>query len=382
MSKVFCTAPWVGITVREDGHVRTCCNGRTSLGNLNQTSIVEILDSPALKKIQQRMLAGEPDQFNCQSCISLQQQTGLATVQQHYNKFYPDIVEDQFELKFLDIRWNNSCNLGCMYCNATFSSVWQDRLNVRINSANKDYQDELLDWILEKSHQTKEIMLVGGEPLLMKQNYALIERLSDQCQISFITNLSYNLPDLPCTPKLLSRPRSNTVWNVSLENTGAQFEYVRNGGSWVQIEQNLRYIDKHWPGSVSINFVYSMFSAFSIVETIQALHALGVKKINLFPVTSNPTMDVFNMPRPIRQLAAEQLRLARQWHLDHIPSEDWDLYPLQGVDTVLENLEGPDKNLPITSKLFFNRIDWYDQYNQQKFKDLWPNVVDLVEKYL
>lgn len=381
-NKVFCTAPWVGITIREDGHVRTCCVGGTSLGNLNQINIVEILESDTLKQIQQRMLSGEPDLENCQSCIKSQQQTGLATLQEHYNKFYPKIVKEQVELKCLDIRWNNTCNIGCMYCGPTFSSVWQDRQKIKRSLVVKDYQDELLDWILKKSHQIKEVMLVGGEPMLMKQNYALINQLPDQCQVSVITNLSYNLPELPCTPKLLNRPRSNTLWNVSLDNIGMQFEYVRNGGNWSQIESNLKYLNQHWPESVSINFVYSMFSAFSLVETIQTLHKLGAKKINLFTITSNPTMDLFNMPAPIRQLAAEQIRLAQQWHVDNLHPEDKDLYPLQGTDAILKHLESSVKITSITSKMFYDKINWYDQYNQQKFRDLWPNVIDLVEKYL
>jgi MoaA/NifB/PqqE/SkfB family radical SAM enzyme len=33
---VYCTAPFNGLTIREDGHVRTCCSGINSLGNLNK----------------------------------------------------------------------------------------------------------------------------------------------------------------------------------------------------------------------------------------------------------------------------------------------------------------------------------------------------------
>lgn len=66
-SKVFCTAPWAGLTVREDGHVKTCCVGGTSLGNLNDTSIQEILKSQSLADIQQNMLSGEPDKKNCRA---------------------------------------------------------------------------------------------------------------------------------------------------------------------------------------------------------------------------------------------------------------------------------------------------------------------------
>jgi len=380
--QVYCTAPWTGLTVREDGHVRTCCVGNTSLGNLNQTSMPEILKSQSLKDIQQNMLSGRPDRENCQSCIDLEKQAGLATLKEHYNLFYPDFTEDQLRLKSLDIRWNNACNLGCMYCTPTFSSVWQDRLKIKRESVTKPYQDDLLQWILDRSPEIDEVMLVGGEPMLMKQNYELLNRLADQCKISIITNLSYDLPSLPCTPKLLSRPRLNTKWNVSLENTGHQFEYVRNGGEWDLIEHNLRYLSQHWPESVSINFVYSMFSAFDIAETIETFHRFGIKKINMFPINDTPNMDVFNMPEAIRKKAAQELESVRNWHFENLHSEDRDFYPIQGIDAVLDQLIESSKPAAVTLKMFKDQINHYDHYNKQKFQDLWPNVIDLVEKYL
>lgn len=381
-SKVYCTAPWTGLTVREDGYVRTCCVGTKLLGNLSETSMPEILKSQSLKEIQQNMLSGKPDQENCRVCIDLEKQTGLASQRAHYNLFYPDFAEDQLKLKSLDIRWNNACNLGCMYCSPTFSSIWQDRLKIKREPVTKPYQDDLLQWILDRSPEIDEVMLVGGEPMLMKQNYELLNRLSDQCKISIITNLSYNLPSLPCTPKLLSRPRLNTKWNVSLENTGHQFEYVRNGGEWALIEHNLRYLSQHWPETISINFVYSMFSAFDIVETIKTFHRFGIKKINMFPINDTPNMDVFNMPNIIRKKAAQELESARNWHFENLHSEDRDFYPIQGIDAIFDQLVESSKPAAVTLKMFKDQINQYDQYNKQKFQDLWPNVIDLVEKYL
>jgi radical SAM protein with 4Fe4S-binding SPASM domain len=382
MTKVFCTAPWTGLTIREDGHVRTCCVGDTSLGNLNEAGIQEILKSQSLKEIQQNMLSGKPDQKNCQTCIQSETQSGLATLKEHYNLFYPDFVKDQLNLKCLDIRWNNACNLGCVYCNPTFSSVWQDRLNIKRSLVVKPYQDDLLQWILSRSTEIDEIMLVGGEPMLMKQNYKLINDLSDQCKISIITNLSYNLSELPCTPRLLSRPRSNTKWNVSLENTGAKFEYVRNMGKWSLIEDNLQYLVQHWPNTVSINFVYSMFSAFDIVETIKTFHQAGIKKINMFPINNNYSMDVFNMPESIRKKAAYELKAASEWHFENLHPEDRDFYPIQGIDATFNQLTKSKEPALVTLKMFNDQIIQYDQYNHQKFQDLWPNIIDLVEEYL
>lgn len=376
---VYCTAPWNGLTIREDGHVRTCCSGSTSLGDLNKISIKEIESSTELANIREKMLNGFPDPDNCKSCINQERQSGLAPLRQHYNQYYSTI--DEFKLKFVDIRWNNTCNLACMYCDPPLSSTWSDKLNVSLQKPVKPYQDELLDWILEKIDHTHEIMLVGGEPMLMKQNYALLARLPDSCQISIITNLSYDLESLPCLKDLLRRPKDKVRWNVSFENLRSKFEYVRQGASWAQIEKNLQFINKHWPDIMSVNVVYSLFSAFDLPEFIQYATSMNIKKFTLFSITKNPTMDVFNMPDAIRELAAKELELAKQYQIDSLHPEDRELYPMQGIDALINSLKQPAKQIPTLSE-FNKQIEWYDQWSDVKFADLWPNIIELVNQEL
>jgi len=93
-------------------------------------------------------------------------------------------------------------------------------------------------------------------------------------------------------------------------------------------------------------------------------------------------MDVFNMPEPIRLAAANELERAKQWHFENLHPEDKDLYPLQGADTILNQLRQSEIPASITLENFLNKIQWYDQYHPLKFDALWPNVIDLAKKYL
>ena len=379
--KVYCTAPWNGLTIREDGQVRTCCSGGKSLGNLNTQPIQDIEKSNILTQIQQDMRLGQPNLENCQSCINQQKQSGFATLRDHYNKFYPT-VGNQIELKFLDIRWNNVCNLGCLYCTPMFSSTWADRLNANLaNLPVKNYQDDLLEWILDRSEHVNEIMLVGGEPLLIKQNYKLLAQLPKQCQISIITNMSYDLEKNPAMISLLARPAEKIIWNVSMENVGRKFEYVRSGASWEQTKKNLKLLLRHWPETVSINMVYNLFSAFDLCETVQELHAIGIKKITLFNINRNRTVDLFNMPKEIKQLALQELMSAKDWHTNALHPEDQDLYPWSGADELIKQLNTPTLT-PITLSEFEYKMQWYDSWSVEKFSNLWPKVNQLIQKHL
>jgi len=382
-NQVYCTAPWNGLTIREDGKVKTCCIGQTTLGDLNQVSIRDIRKSIKLDQIQQDMLSNNPNLDNCQHCINQENQNGLATLRQHYLKYYPEFDVGKNALKFIDIRWNNSCNLGCLYCSTTFSSTWEKRLHqVKKLSPKKTYQDELLDWILEEINDIEEVMLVGGEPMLMKQNYTLLSRLPLTCKISIITNLNYDLENLPCWPDLIRHQKKSIIWNISLENIGEQFEYVRSGGSWEQIQKNLNLLQQHWPDNISINMIYNVFSAFTLANTIEYLNQLGIKKINLFPINENPCLNISNFPYQVRKIAADHLQLAHNQHFNSIHPDDRDFYPIQGADSILRSLLSNHSENILTLEQFNEKITWYDQWNEKKFVELWPDVAEMIRSYL
>jgi organic radical activating enzyme len=324
-----------------------------------------------------------PNLENCEQCLNQENITGLATLRQHYLKFYPLVDKEKITLRFIDIRWNNTCNLGCLYCNSGFSSTWENRLGqLKKYSATKPYQDELLNWILERIDHVKEIMLVGGEPMLMKQNYTLLAKLPDHCKISIITNLNYDLKNLPCIADLLKRPSDNICWNVSLENTKEKFEYVRSGGSWAQIEENFSFLKQHWPENISLNMVYSVFSAFDMPDDINYFYRIGIKKFNLFPVASNPTINLANFPKSIRDFAADKLRLILKNHLSFIPPDDHELYPIQGLKDLLQGLEKNSNRTVITLAEFDTKLNWYDKWSQKKFTDLWPDIYIMIRNNL
>ena len=377
---VYCTAPWNGFTVREDGSVKTCCAGSAVLGNLKTSSMAEILNSQPLKKIQSILEQGQVPTHNCQSCVSQEQLTGLASLRQHYLKHYPNVYSG-LKLNNLDIRWNNSCNLSCQYCGPTVSSTWQKKLRIPVSSPVKPYQDELEQFILDNIDQVQEITLVGGEPMLMKQNANLLQKLPQQTKISVITNIAYDLERMPYMQNLLDRPQENLLWSLSLENTGSQFEYVRNGASWAEVERNIGFLQQHWPNTVNVLMVYSALSAFDLTNTLTQFHALGLKKFYFQTYFGNPAFDVFAMPLEIQNIAAQELRSAVAFHHSQLHPDDVDLYPIENANAILDKL-GTDPTRSLTRQEFLDHVAWCDQWTNLRFSALWLDVIDLVDLYL
>lgn len=381
MTKVYCTAPWHGVTIREDGRVRTCCIGETTV-DLNTDPVDLIGASDGLQRIKKAMLNGEPDKKNCWRCMEQEKRAGVASLRSYYLKYYPLVDYNQTVPSVIDIRWNNTCNLGCVYCNANSSSTWADRLGAKNSRPVKDYQDDLLKWILDRVDHVKEIQLVGGEPMLIKQNYTLLKHLPKDCKISIITNLSYDLKNLPCLENLLERPASNILWNVSAENVNEKFEYIRSGADWNVFSDNLEFLTQKFPESVTVLMVYNMLSAFDFPETVTKFMDIGVKKFVVNPLFDNPGVDIFLMPPEIQQSAAEKLREALAIHQSRIDPADIELYRMDSGETILKRLESPSPQKILTKSEVDKQIAFYDKWNQHKFSSVWPDLVQMIDRYL
>lgn len=380
-NKVYCTAPWNGITVRENGDVRTCCIGKEVLLNLNQGNIHDLENNAKLENIKQQMLHGNAG-TNCEGCIKQEEQFGYAQLKEHYNQNYPDIDED-LNLRFLDIRWNNKCNLTCLYCNSNFSSSWEKKQGIIATSAKKNYQDELLDWILERSQQVHEVMLVGGEPLLMKQNKALVDKLDTKCRLSIITNASMPLETNSIFASVQRFPKENVMWNISIDNTEQEFEYVRSGSSWEILKKNILLLTKMYPQQVTVTMVYSVFNALRLSSILKQFDALGVTKFNLQPIHSdeNYCLSILQAPQVFRQLALEQVNQIKHWHNSR-RGDTSKLYPIQGLDEIHQQLQtvAPKAN----KQSFLDKVLWLDNNTDSKytFAQLWKREYELLVNHL
>lgn len=369
--KPYCTAPWNALTIGENGNVKTCCSGRTILGNINSESIADIVKNNPILDVKNKLLSNQYTS-NCTACYEQEELSGVS-LRGLYNLNYPKLSG---ELQFLDVRWNNLCNLACIYCNEEFSNVWAIQLGKTAKSQVKNTNTEVLEWILSKVSELKEVMLVGGEPLLMKQNYELLKQLPANVKVCMITNLAYDVKKNPATDILLLRPKQHIMWNVSTENIKSQFEYVRNRNNWEQFEKNLIFL-KEKNFFINLNMVYGVFSAFTLLETVQYYHALGITQMCLQPLGDNPSLNVFNFPVPVLEKAYEALENTIKWIDDNVENKD---KMLTHADAMLSKLqEAIDNNEPsVTKDDFLRAIRHCNKWNKNKFENLWPNEYQLI----
>ena len=77
-----------------------------------------------------------------------------------------------------------------MYCSPSFSSRWSEELKIRQAVPTQQQQVDFKNYVYDHAGQLQHVYLAGGEPLLMKENLTLLEKLNLNTNIRINTNLS------------------------------------------------------------------------------------------------------------------------------------------------------------------------------------------------
>ena len=237
-----CSAPWRGLHIRTNGDILTCCAGATSLGNIHTDTFEDALNGKVIKEVRQSIKDGKLHKEYCKNCIAITKQNVRCELDWH-NDINNDFKLEEVDLNYtyptlFDARWNNTCNSSCIYCDETQSSKWavlkQSPAFVK-NIKNKDYLTNFFEG--HKDHW-RTISLVGGEPLMIKENMMILDNCAKDVPIMVITNLSSDLSTSKVFEKLMT---FDTVgWHLSFDNVEEHYEYVRQGSNWQVFNNNLK----------------------------------------------------------------------------------------------------------------------------------------------
>lgn len=244
MNKAYCAAPWRGLHIQVDGGISTCCAGNFKLGNINTDTIESALSHKKLKEIRTKMKSGGLPEEYCKSCIQASNDN-IDSERDWHNSFNNDfnlaLAGDDYQFPVIfDARWNNTCNSACTYCSPAFSSKWSSVLDGRQSKPGKDHKEKIKLFFAGNSSKLKTVAMVGGEPLLMKENADLLDLIPDTVKVDVISNFSTDVTKSKVFEKLLKRPKVN--WHISIENVGERYEYVREGSQWQKLIDNLKIL--------------------------------------------------------------------------------------------------------------------------------------------
>ena len=356
LADTVCPLLWSHLEIRHTGDVYPCCVNTVPVGNVNESSLVEIFNNDKMDLMRKQMsTGGRPD--SCDHCWRLEKQGLSSNRQWHMGKNAQDFNSrwyDNVQIRSLDLKPSNTCNFKCRTCNPSNSSLIAAEVKqfsaipvaVERWDGYREYTWKELDNILPT---IENLDFFGGEPFLLKELRTFIQTAvdTDHCKhirLHFNTNGSVYPKDIIDN---IQKFKEVDI-AISIDDIGSRFELTR-GGVWKDVEANiLRFKELE-----SENFKVYIFPTVNIQNVLYLDELLDwadknqlVYKFNFleFPKYYN----INSMTDQARELVINKYR-------------DSSNLQLQALANRVKNSAGSD------GKMFLKNVKWLDYIRDQDF---------------
>lgn len=351
-SETFCVLPWMHLATTASGNLRVCCNSvpgdnliRKEDGSpykLYKDDLNEAWASDTYRTIRHQMLNGTRPEM-CQRCFR-EEDVGITSARQVWNKkWYDDSkeyhAEPDFDIKYVDVRLSNLCNLKCRMCNPYASNQWVDEwglINDPLSNEeydrykNMDWPERSVTWenLFKISDSVEEIYLTGGEPTVIKEQHRLLDYFIDKGTAHKI-RLKYNT-NLTNIPKALVekwKEFKKIQLNCSIDATGELDHYIRYPSNWKKIEENFNKVRQLKNCYVEIHCTVQMYNILRLHELIEWALPYGHKIY--FNILNHPDcLNIRVLPSYLKEQAHQMLSNYTDVPkvdgvIDYMLSEDW-----------------------------------------------------------
>jgi hypothetical protein len=320
LGPALCLAKWKQVSL----HLPTGLNNSCYHPPLHQISIQDIehsggLHNTAYKKEQRKLMLSNQRPSECQYCWNMEDLGKLSD--RHYRSGEPWAAVDFERIKnstgdednvipsYVEVNFNNACNLKCSYCSPQFSSSWMDESNRlgafpttiphnapehftgsrRVIPAREHnpYVEAFWSWWPQLYPELRHFRMTGGEPLMDRNTHRVLDYVianpSPHLHLNVTSNFSveeklwqnyFNKVKTICDGRI-----EHFMQYISLDGWMEQAEYIRHGLDfdmlWDRVNQFLNEI----PGYSSVTFIVTMNNLS--VPSLDKLFAgiLGLRKI-------------------------------------------------------------------------------------------------------
>lgn len=249
----------------------------------------------------------------CEYCEKVERAGGVSD--RIYHNMIPGLTPVDFTTdpetpvtpRTLEVFLHNTCDLACVYCVPIFSSKINSELlkfgtnelgmsYLKVVDDRELYYQKFANWVEANASKLDRLSIQGGEPLLQKEFWHLLELFSKQhnsnLEVSINTNLNCSDETLDkflnIAHKLLSEKHLRAISiNCSLDNWGAQAEFVRYGLSVDTWQKNFEKLIQHKWLNITVQQVLSSLT----IPTAMELH----RRIIDYKQVNNKIMQAYHL---------------------------------------------------------------------------------------
>jgi len=314
--KTFCKLPWQGLDISSQGEYKPCCKFSTTIA----TSMEAYRSSKELSKLKESFLLGEKP-VQCNRCWS-DEAAGKQSKRQEVDNLLTE-VDFTDEFKIVGFAFGNICNLACRTCKSSASSKWAVETTklkaifpeIRIYPHQKFYKDStLINQLLDLTKNAVLYEFTGGEPFysgiaehekFLKQ---LLKNEPSQKTLRYITNAT-TFPNQEFLNSWKWFKRIDI--QLSIDSTGAKFEYLRWPAKWDQVYKNIKkyqmYQADHPNIQLSISHTVSILNVYYVEEFLKWIATENLPNPYLGLVVRPDYFNIATLPDKVKEIISAKL---------------------------------------------------------------------------
>lgn len=323
----FCLAKWTQVTMHLHNGMTHSCHHPSP----HKIPLLELETNPTAlhntnykKQIRKEMLNNKKPQ-ECNYCWNIENNSKsysdrvFKSSEEWSSKNFDEITslkwDENYNPKYVEVSFSNTCNFKCSYCGPTFSSKWVEEIEkyggypTSNNFNNLDwlkntdqvpykhsednpYVESFWKWWPNLYNDLDTFRITGGEPLLSKDTWAVLEHIATTDNPNRNLNLSINsnlgVPKnlierfISLSEKIINEGRVKTlIVFTSCDTYGKQAEYARHGLNFEEFVDNIELILGRLPKvTVNIMCAFNVFSPFGYEKLIDTVFELKKKYHN------------------------------------------------------------------------------------------------------
>ena len=300
LGPALCLAKWKQVSLHLTTGLNNSCY-HPPLHSINPDAIAinpAALHNTQHKKAQRKIMLQQQRPSECSYCWNMEDLGRLSD--RHYRSGEPWAAVDFEQIKnstgeedvvpsYVEVNFNNACNLKCSYCSPQFSSSWQQEVErhgafptlVPHNAAehfsghrrpipardHNPYVEAFWAWWPTLYPELKHFRMTGGEPLMDRNTYRVfdyvLEHPKSDLHLAVTSNFSVE-PELSNkyfdhVQRLCNTNIEHFMQYVSLDSgIGPQAEYIRHGLNFERLQRNVETYLTDIPYRNSLTFIVTM----------------------------------------------------------------------------------------------------------------------------
>ena len=400
-SKNFCILPWTHMHAFPDGRTYPCCLADYwhPVGDLRKNTMEEVWNQDKFKDMRKNMLADKPC-TECKKCYE-QEESGFFSMRNESNRNLGHYINDvdktlddgthpEFKIRYWDIRFSNLCNFSCRTCGPIFSSNWYNdhvKLYNRVpdvlgrDMARVEYtagdENSIMEQMEPHIPHLEQVYFAGGEPLIMKEHYFLLDKLLERDKTNTRLIYNTNFSELRFKDKhVFDYWKKFETVNVgaSLDGSYARGELIRKGTDWKQTLENRQRMKEEVPHvDFYISATVSVMNVLHVLDFHKEWVELGLIEPKDFNINILQGPDWYRVDILPEWFKHEVVIPAYKKHIEWLDPLDKLRRATVGFESVINFMSNPG-NKEDWNK-FIKETHVLDNLRKEKFWDIFPELV-------